>query len=228
MLIGILSHGVWLLCVMLALERGVPPGIVALIVALQPLLTAALSSRMAGESTPIQKWGGLALGFAGVCVVLLSRIDFRDTTSTFGNLIPFVSVIAITVASLLERRAEVWNKTLLLPWDLNLFYQCLGTALVVTLPAVYLENLSTEWSGAFLGSLLWLVIAVSIGAYALMWKLIERMSATRVASLFYLGPPVTMLMAWFAFGDIPRGTDFLGLGIVLAGVVLTMRRPNSS
>lgn len=224
MLIGILSHGIWLLCVMLALERGVPPGIVALVVALQPLLTAALSGRVVGEPTPIQRWAGLVLGFAGVCVVLLNRIDFSDASSTFGNLIPFVSVVAITLATLLERRAEVWNKSLLLPWDLNLFYQCLGTALVVTLPAVFLENLSTEWSGAFVGSLFWLVLAVSIAAYGLMWKLIERMSAARVASLFYLGPPVTMLMAWFAFGDIPRSTDFLGLGIVLVGVMVSLRK----
>lgn len=224
MLVGTLSHGVWLVCVMLALERGVPPGIVALVVALQPLLTGALSGRITGERTPLRRWIGLVLGFSGVCVVLLNRIDFSDSDSIFGNLIPLGSVLAITIASLLERRAELWNRDLLLPPDLNLFYQGLGTALAVTLPAIFLENLSTQWSGELVGSLLWLILIVSIGAYGLMWALIARMSATRVASLFYLGPPVTMLMAWVAFGDTLLATDVLGLCIALAGVLISFKR----
>jgi drug/metabolite transporter (DMT)-like permease len=224
MLIGTLSHGVWLVCVMLALEREVPPGIVAMVVALQPLLTGALSGMITGERTPLLRWIGLALGFAGTCVVLFNRIDFGDPGSVFGNLIPLASVIGITIASLLERRAELRNRDLLLPADLNLLYQALGTALAVTLPAIALENVSTQWSGELIGSLLWLIVAVSIGAYGLMWALIARMSATRVASLFYLGPPVTMLMAWIIFGDTLQATDVVGLGIVLAGVWVTSAR----
>lgn len=224
MLVGTLSHGVWLVCVMSALERDVPPGIVALVVALQPLLTGALSGVVTGERTPPQRWLGLALGFAGVCVVLLSRIDYNDSNSIFGNLIPLGSAFGITIASLLERRAELWNRELLLPSDLNLFYQGLGTALAVTLPAVYLENLSTQWTGELVGALIWLILFVSIAAYGLMWQLIARMSATRVASLFYLGPPVTMLMAWFAFGDTLRETDILGLCIVFVGIIVTFNR----
>jgi drug/metabolite transporter (DMT)-like permease len=224
MLVGILSHGVWLVCVMLALERNVPAGIVALVVALQPLLTGALSGRITGERTPLRRWIGLMLGFAGVCVVLLNRIDFNDAASIFGNMIPLGSVVAITIATLLERRAELWNRDLLLPPDLNLFYQGLGTALAVTLPAVFLENLSTEWSGELIGSLLWLILAVSFGAYGLMWALVARMSATSVASLFYLGPPVTMFMAWIAFGDTLLETDVAGLCVVLVGILITLKQ----
>jgi drug/metabolite transporter (DMT)-like permease len=113
---------------------------------------------------------------------------------------------------------------LLLPPDLNLFYQGLGTALAVTLPAVFLENLSTQWSGELIGSLLWLILGVSFGAYGLMWALVARMSATRVASLFYLGPPVTMFMAWIAFGDTLLQTDVIGLCVVLAGVLITLKK----
>lgn len=224
MWIGVLSHGVWLSCVMLALERGVPAGIVALVVALQPLATGALSGWVTGERTPLHRWIGLVLGFAGVCVVLLNRIDFGDAQSIFSNLIPLVSVIGITVATLLERRADLRREDLVLPGDLELFYQSLATALVVSVPAFLMEGLSTEWNAEFTGSLIWLVLAVSLGAYGLMWRLIARMDATRVASLFYFGPPVTMLMAWMAFGDTLLGSDLLGLGVVLAGVLLASWR----
>jgi drug/metabolite transporter (DMT)-like permease len=165
---------------------------------------------------------GLFLGFAGVCVVLLSRIDFNDTQSVFGNLIPLGSVVGITVATLLERQAELHHSERLIPSDLNLFYQGLGTALAVTLPAFFLEGLATQWNGELTAALLWLVPIVSIGAYGLMWRLIARMSATHVASLFYLGPPVTMLMAWWAFGDTLLDTDVMGLCVVLVGVLITL------
>ncbi len=229
MLIGVLSHGVWLACVMLALEQGIPAGIIALVVALQPLVTGALSGRITGERTPPHRWVGLGLGFAGVCVVLANRIEFHDFNSVFGYLIPLVSVLAITVASLLQRRVELTGKDLSLPADVSLFYQSLGTALAVTVPALLLEKLTTQWNVELLGSLAWLVLGVSLGAYALMWQLIARIDAPRVASLFYLGPPVTMLMAWLAFGDTLRSTDLAGLGIVLSGVLITyMRRPGRS
>lgn len=226
MFIGILSHGVWLACVMLALERDIPAGIIALVVALQPLVTGALSGRVTGERTPPRRWFGLGLGFAGVCVVLLNRIEFNDSASVFGYLIPLASVFAITIASLIQRRVELTKNDRMLPAGLSLFYQSFGTALAVSLPAVWLDNLSTQWSAEFVGALSWLVVAVSLGAYALMWQLIVRIDATRVASLFYLGPPVTMLMAWVAFRDTLRPTDLVGLVIVLAGVFITyMRRP---
>jgi drug/metabolite transporter (DMT)-like permease len=70
----------------------------------------------------------------------------------------------------------------------------------------------------------WLVVAVSFGAYALMWMLLIRIDATRVASLFYLGPPVTMFMGWLAFGDTPIISDFAGLAVVAVGVAAVMVR----
>jgi len=227
MLVGILSHGVWLACVILALQYGIPAGIVALVVALQPLVTGALSGKITGERTPLHRWVGLAVGFAGVCIVLLSRIEFDDLQSVFGYLIPLVSVVAITIASLLQRRVELAKSDLALPPNLGLFYQSLGTALAVTPPAFLLEGFATQWNAQLVLSLAWLVLAVSLGAYGLMWQLIARIDATRVASLFYLGPPVTMVMAWIAFGDVLRPTDIVGLVIVLVGVAITYLRRSS-
>jgi len=221
MLIGVLAHGVWLACVLLALDYQVPAGIVALVVALQPLATAAFSGLVTGERTNLYQWIGLVLGFLGVVFTVSFRMDFESYTSIFGYLIPLGSVIAITAASLIQRRIEVKKETKKLPLDLELFYQSLATTLALTLPAIFIEKLSTQWEPEFIYSMVWLILGVSLGAYALMWLLIERIDATRVASLFYLGPPVTMFMAWVAFGDKVRLTDILGLTIVFIGILLS-------
>ncbi|TVQ68586.1 MAG: DMT family transporter [Balneolaceae bacterium] len=224
MVIGILAHGVWLGCVLFSLLYGVPAGIVALVVALQPMATGALSGSVTGERTPLPRWFGLIIGFIGVMVAVLFRTDFTDPQSVFAYFIPFGSVIAITGASLFQRRMEIHRHTNRIPVDLALFYQCLGTALVVTIPAIAIDNLSAVWVPEFIATMIWLIVGVSLAAYALMWMLIARMDATRVASLFYLGPPVTMLMAWIAFGDKVLMTDILGLGVVAVGVLLSQKR----
>jgi len=221
MVVGLLAHGVWLSCVLLSLEYKVPAGIIALVVALQPMATGAFSGIAVGEPTPFYRWIGLVIGFSGVAISVLSRINFNDAASVFGYLIPLGSVIAITAASLIQRKMQVANTSNRLPVDLALFYQSLATTIALAVPAILLEHLQTEWNAKFIYTLLWLVIGVSMGAYALMWLLIERIDATRVASLFYFGPPVTMLMAWIAFGDTLRLTDIIGLIVVLIGVVLT-------
>ncbi|AQT67488.1 putative DMT superfamily transporter inner membrane protein [Anaerohalosphaera lusitana] len=224
MTVGFLAHGVWLGCVLLALDRGVPAGIVALVVALQPLATGAFSGVTAGEPTGLKRWIGLFIGFAGVAVTVGFRIDLGDAGSVFGYLVPLGSVAAITAASLIQRRLDVRHDAKVLPVDLALFYQCAATAVVMAIPAIFAERLVTEWAVPFVLTMLWLVVGVSLGAYGLMWVLIDRLDATRVASLFYLGPPVTMLMAWGAFGDVPRGMDLVGMVIVFAGVGLSCAR----
>ncbi len=221
MLIGVLAHGVWLACVLLALDYQVPAGVVALVVALQPLATAAFSGLVAGEKTNFYQWLGVVIGFFGVALTVTSRMDFGSYSSVFGYLIPLGSVIGITAASLIQRRMEVNKGANKLPVDLALFYQSLATTFALFLPAIFLEELSTQWEAEFIYTMLWLILAVSLGAYGLMWLLIERIDATRVASLFYLGPPVTMFMAWVAFGDKVQMMDVAGLIIVFAGVLLS-------
>ena len=223
-LVGILAHGIWLGCVMFSLQYGVPAGIVALVVALQPMTTGALSGLVVGERTPLVRWAGLLIGLVGVLIAVLARTDLSDGGSVFAYFIPFGSVTAITAASLIQRRLQVQRHTYRLAGDLGLFYQSLGTALAATLPAILFEGLRTEWTLVFMGSMLWLILGVSLTAYALMWLLIARIDATRVASLFYFGPPVTMLMAWAAFGDHLLATDLIGLGIIALGVILTQMK----
>ncbi len=221
MLIGILAHGVWLICVLLALDNQVPAGIVALVVALQPLTTGALSGLVTGERTYFIQWIGLILGFVGVTLTVSYRIDFGNYQSIFGYLIPLGSVLGITAASLIQRQMEIFTNTSKIPIDLTIFYQSLGTAIVLLLPAAFVENLSVHWEPEFIYAMVWLILGVSLAAYALMWCLIERLDATSVASLFYLGPPVTMLLAWIAFGDKVKLMDIVGLSVVFVGIVLT-------
>ncbi len=221
MLIGVLAHGVWLSCVLVAIDYGVPVGIVALVVALQPLATGALSGIVVGEPTPWNRWLGLLIGFAGVAVPVVSRVNFHDPAEVFAWFIPLGSVIAITGATLFQRKTSLNKEYLTVPRGLSLFYQSLATMVVLIVPAVFGEGLSVEWNPNFVLALIWLVLGVSLGAYTLMWILIDRIDATRVASLFYLGPPITMLMAWAAFGDTVRKVDLAGLALVFAGVFLT-------
>tara|TARA_R100001369_G_scaffold30386_1_gene54027 strand:+ start:410 stop:1291 length:882 start_codon:yes stop_codon:yes gene_type:complete len=223
MLIGFLAHGVWLTCVLLALAEEVPAGIVALIVALQPLATGALSGYVTNEKTNNYQWWGLILGFLGVVLTVAFRIDFSNSSSIFGYLIPLGSVIGITIATLIQRKMEINDKNEKLPLDQTLFYQSLATMLALAIPSIFVEKLAVEWVSEFTFAMIWLILAVSLGAYILMWRLIERLDATRVASLFYLGPPVTMLMAWVAFGDTIKIMDIVGLSVVFLGVILTSR-----
>jgi drug/metabolite transporter (DMT)-like permease len=180
-----------------------------------------LSGQIVGEHTPIHRWIGLLIGFCGLAITVGARIDFTDAESVFVYLIPFGSVMALTAAGLIQRRLEVHHQSFRLPVDVALFYQSMATMLVLSIPAVCMERLETRWELDLWIALLWLILGVSIAAYALMWRLIARMDATRVASLFYLGPAVTMIMAWAAFGDTIRWMDAVGLAIVAAGVLLT-------
>lgn len=221
MLVGVLAHGLWLTCVLLALAAEVPAGIVALVVALQPLATGALSGVVTGERTHFFQWMGLVLGFAGVVLTISFRVDLGSYTSIFGYLIPLGSVIGITVASLIQRRLELKKGTYKLSIDLALFYQALATTLALALPAIFIEDLDTQWKPDFIYAMTWLVLGVSLTGYGLMWVLLERMNATRVASLFYLGPPVTMAMGWAAFGDEIQIMDVAGVMVVFVGVALT-------
>lgn len=134
-------------------------------------------------------------------------------------LFPLAAVAAMTAATLIQRKLEIDSRFLSLPFDVALFYQSLASALLLIVPAVLLEGMATKWQPMFLGTMVWLVFAVSLCAYIIMFELIKRTDATRVSSLFYLGPPVTMLMAWALFGDTLWLMDVVGLAIVCVSII---------
>ncbi len=219
-LVGVLAHGGWLGCVLLALQLGAPAGMIALVTALQPLLTGAFSGPVVGEPTSGRQWAGLVLGFLGVVIAVGARLVGEAEVPTVAYLLPFLSVLAITAASLIQRRMERSSSVHRLPVDLAMFFQSGATAIAMVIPALMVEGLATDWTGPFMATMAWLVLVVSLGSYGLMWVLIARSDATRVASLFYLSPPVTMVMAWLAFGDTVTPTDILGLAVAAIGVAL--------
>lgn len=221
--VGVLAHGVWLACALLALDLGAPAGIVALVTSLQPLLTGALAGPVLGERTSARQWLGLVLGFGGVVIAVGARLSVDAGTPALGYIIPFGSVLGITIASLMQRRWARDDGAQSQPLDVTLFYQSLATTLALLLPAWLVEGFHTQWTAPFIATMAWLIVAVSLGAYGCMWRLLARDEATRVASLFYLSPPVTMLMAWLAFGDRLIATDILGLAVGAAGVMLVYR-----
>ena len=222
-IVGILAHGVWLGCVLVSLNMGVPAGIIALVTALQPLLTGALSGPALGERTDAWQWLGLVLGFFGVVIAVGARLSGDTSIPISGYLIPFGSVVAITIASLMQRRRERHTAAVRLNDDTTLFYQSAATALALFWPAWLVEDFATAWTLPFIATMSWLILVVSLGAYWTMWRLLVRHDATRVASLFYLSPPVTMLMAWAAFGDRLILTDVIGLAVAGVGVMLVYR-----
>ena len=221
MMIGLLAHGVWLGCTFFAFKNGVSAGMVALVIALQPIATGALSGLMTGEKTRKVQWLGLIIGFTGVAFSVIFRMKMDNDATLFGYLILLGSVVSISIANLIQRQMELKNAMNKLRTEQSLFYQSMATASAAFLPAVFFEGLSAEWNMEFTLSLSWLIIGVSLIAYGLMGKLLERISATKVSSLFYLGPPVTMIMAWIILGDKIMMTDFFGLLIVLSGLMLT-------
>jgi len=222
--VGVLAHGVWLGCVLVAIDMAVPVGIIALVTALQPLVTGAFSGLVVGERTGLRQWLGLILGFCGVAIAVGARLSVDAQTPALGYLLPFGSVIGITAASLLQRRWARHGTRPALPLDSTLFFQSAATAVAMLVPAWWVEGFATRWTTPFMATMAWLVIAVSLGAYWTMWRLLTRQEATRVASLFYLSPPVTMLMAWIAFGDKLIASDLVGLAVAGVGVWLVYRR----
>jgi drug/metabolite transporter (DMT)-like permease len=177
-----------------------------------------------GERTNPRQWIGLALGFAGVAIAVGGRLEGSTPAPELFYLLPFVSAAAITAASLIQRRSGIRGSGERIPVTYQLAIQATATTVVLLPAALFVESLITNWVPTYWGSMIWLVLAVSLGAYALMWRLLERTSATRIASLFYLGPPVTMLMAWAAFGDTLVATDLVGLAVAGSGVALVTLR----
>jgi len=223
-LVGVLAHAVWLGCVLVAIDTGVPVGIIALVTSLQPLLTGALSGLVAGERTGVRQWLGLILGFVGVAIAVGARLSIESDASVLGYFLPLVSVLGITAASLMQRRWKRKQLETRLPLDTTLLIQSVATTLALFPLAWLVEGFAASWTPPFIATMGWLIVAVSLGAYWTMWRLLETQEATRVASLFYLSPPVTMLMAWITLGDALIFTDIIGLVVAGLGVWLVYRR----
>jgi drug/metabolite transporter (DMT)-like permease len=210
---GVLVHAVYLGGVFVAIKHGLPAGITALVVGMQPLLTAFGAGWLLGEKVSSRQWGGLGLGFVGVGLVVAGKLG----DGALGPmLIPAViALLGITAGTLYQKRfcAQFDLRT-------GSVIQFVPTALLTALAVILFEDYRIEWTGQFAFALGWLVLVLSLGAISLLNLLIRSGSAVNVASLFYLTPPTTALIAWAIFGEKLTLTAAFGMLLAVGGVYL--------
>ncbi|MEY4599835.1 MAG: hypothetical protein RLZZ445_2632 [Pseudomonadota bacterium] len=214
---GLLMQGAYLGGVFCAVHAGMSAGVVALIVGMQPLLTAAVAGRLLGERVTRLQWCGLALGLAGVTLVVWQKMSLHGLSA--GSLLLGLGALAgITLGTLYQKRYCP-------AFDLRTGSVIqFAAALAVTLPLAFsIETMQVQWTGEFLFALGWLVLVLSVGATTMLFRLIRRGAATRVTSLFYLTPAVTAVMVWLMFGETLSMMAICGMVIAVTGVALANR-----
>ena len=214
---GILIQGGYLGGVWSAIYAGMPAGLAALIVGLQPILTAFVAPAI-GERVSGRQWAGFALGFAGVALVVANKIAVIA--------LPIASVAFAVIALLSITSGTLYQKRKCPSFDLRAGSLIQFTAsLAIAFPlALILEPWATRFTPQFIGALMWSAVVLSIGGMSLLFPLIRRGEATRVTSLFYLTPPVTALMAWIAFGERFTSLALVGMIAAVVGVALVVIR----
>ena len=222
---GVLMHAGYLGGVWVAVKAGMGSGLTALVVGLQPVLTALWMARMAskGDAVDVQsqvtrrQWVGLALGLGGLLLVVARKFGAGGEVTLLTLGCTVFALLSITVGTLYQKRfvqpADVRSANTIQ----------LGAALLVTLPLALMETEAIVWSQAFIGAMAWSVLALTLGGSSLLYLLIQRGAATAVTSLFYLVPPTTALMAWVLFDESITVATVLGTALTALGVSLVVR-----
>ena len=210
---GILVHGFYLGGTAVAIAHSIPAGLSALIPGLQPILTSTLANRWLGERvTPLQ-WAGLLVGLAGVVLILHNRPMSGD--AGWGWFASGVSLVSITLGTLYQKRYCGH-----IDWRAGNLVQYIAVAVFFTIGAWLFETNTVRWTGEFILALLWLALVLSLGSIGLLYWLIRRSAATAVASLFYLVPAVTALMAYLLFDERLDAVAITGMAACAAAVFL--------
>ena len=208
---GLLIHGIYLGGVFIAISMGLPAGVAALVACLQPLLVAVGAGLLLRETVVRRQWLGLALGLAGVALVLANKLG---TGFELQALLPcVVSLMSITCGNLYQKRFCPQ-----FDWRTGAVAQFVPTVVFTGMAAALTETLRIDWVPEMVFAMGWLVLVLSLGAVSLLNWLIRNNNAVNVASLFYLVPPCTALVAWLLFGESFAGTALVGMGLVVWGV----------
>jgi drug/metabolite transporter (DMT)-like permease len=214
---GILVHGFYLGGTAVAISHSIPAGLSALIPGLQPILTSTIANRWLGERvTPLQ-WSGLLLGLGGVVLILHDRPMGGE--AGWGWLASGVSLVSITLGTLYQRRycGQI-------DWRAGNLVQYIAVTVFFGAGAWLFETNVVHWTAEFVLALVWLAVVLSIGSIGLLYWLIRRSAATSVASLFYLVPAVTAVMAYALFGERLDNIAIAGMVACAAAVFLVNRR----
>jgi drug/metabolite transporter (DMT)-like permease len=217
---GLLMHGVYLGGVFVAIRLGLEAGLSALIVCLQPLLVAAAAPMVLAERVSGRTWLGLGLGLAGVALVLARKLG-QGSGDALGALACLGALAGITVGTLYQKRFCGAQ-------DLRTgnFIQFSAAAVACGLMATLFETRRIDWTPELVVALLWLVLVLSLGAITLLYQLLRRGAAAQVASLFFLVPATTALIAWPLFGERLGALELLGMAVTITGVA--MAHPGST
>ncbi|TIX73262.1 MAG: DMT family transporter [Mesorhizobium sp.] len=220
---GLLMHGVYLGAVFWAIHRGMPAGFSALIVGLQPLITAVLAGKFLGEAILPRHWIGLAVGLVGVVIVLWPKLG------AVGGGVTAATLTASLVSVLAMSAGTVWQKRFASGGDLvtATMWQYVGGAALMVLASLAFETRTATINGELIFALAWLVLVLSIGAIFLLMVMIRDGEMSKVASLFYLVPAVTAVIAWALFGEHLNLLQIVGMAIATLGVGLATARPAS-
>ena len=213
---GLLVHGGYLGGVFEAIRHGMPSGMVSLIVGMQPVLTSVAAILVLKERLSLRQWAGLALGLVGLALVLGHRVSFSDLT--------WQSAVMAVFALLSISLGMVYQKRFYAAVDLRTggVLQYLASGLCYAGLAWAFETRQVTWSPAFTLALGWSVLALSLGAVALLYRLIRDGEASRVSSLLYLVPPVTALIAFACFDETLTWPAMGGMAVVALGVALVV------
>ena len=217
---GALMHGGYLGGVWAAVKAGLGAGAVALIVGLQPVLTAlwvALAAR-GGERVSARQWAGLALGFGGLVLVVGPKLGTGEI-GPWTLALAVGALLSITVGTLYQKR-HVRACDVRTASSVQLL-----AALLVTVPLTLLETEAMDWQPALVGSMAWSVLGLTLGGASLLYLLIQRGATTSVTALLYLVPPCTAAMAWLLFSEPLTPAVLLGFAVTAAGVALVVRAP---
>jgi drug/metabolite transporter (DMT)-like permease len=217
---GILVHGVYLGGTAIAIAHSIPAGLSALIPGLQPILTSTLANRFLGERVSPLQWTGLLLGLAGVVLILHDRPMGGE--AGWGWLASGASLVSITLGTLYQKRycGEI-------DWRSGNLVQYVAVTMFYAAGAFLFESNVVHWTREFVLGLVWLAVVLSIGSIGLLYWLIRRSAATSVASLFYLVPTVTAVMAYGLFGERLDLVAISGMVACAAAVFLVNRRASA-
>ena len=212
---GLLVHATYLGGVFSSLAAGLSTGLSALIVGFQPVLTALIAFTFLGERVSARQWLGLGLGFAGIVLVVWNKLAGGNLT---GILPSVVALFGITLGTLYQKRYCTGM-------DLRTgsVIQFAASLVAVGALALLFETRVIEWTIPFVFALGWLVFVLSLGAISLLLVLIRRGAAAKVASLFYLVPPVTAVLGYLIFGETLGATELAGMAATVLGVYLVIR-----
>lgn len=217
---GVLVHAVYLGGVFIAISHGLPAGVTAIVVGLQPVLTALGAGLLLGERVRPTQWAGLGLGFVGVALVVAHKV-----AATVGNATLFTMLLPAVIALLAITAGTLYQKRYCPSFDLRTgaVIQFLPCLVLTALVAAATETTVVHWTPSFVFAMAWLVLVLSVGAVSLLNMLIRSGTAVNVASLFYLVPPATAVIAWALFGETLTGLALVGMGLTVFGVWLARK-----